>query len=523
MIRWPDAARIPRASAAVALITGIAFLRCLQGDFLDWDDQSNLVHNPYYRGFGWSQLRWMFGLNSVHYYPLTWLSFSLDHALWGLRPWGFHLTNIVLHAANAALFFRLCLRLFEKAGLGPHRIVGAALAALIFSLHPLRVEVVAWITERSLLLSTLFLLAALLAYVERWMTLSLALYAASLGAKASGAPLAAVLLVLDAYLLRHLELPWRRLLAEKLPFAALGAAAAGMTLLAQSRIGAPWPMSQWGFGQRLAVAAYNAAFYLGKSLCPLGLMPLYPMPRSLDPLAPAFLASAALFAAMTWLAWRLRRRAPAFGASWLCYLLFLLPVAGIVQTGPQFAADRYSYLACLGWAALAGGWLSQRFLGPSLLILGAFLLLPLAAATWRQSAVWRNSEIFWTYQAEADPSHAPARNYLGDLRARQGRPASAETLLREAVALDPCYGAALNNLGNLLANTGRLEEAAAQYRRAIVCAPGHAVARHNLGLALRRLGRLAEAERTFEEEMRIVPGAAATRRALEEVQAARRR
>lgn len=374
-----------KKAALIFAATFLVFSRSLGGDFLDWDDRSNLVDNVFYRGFN---LPWIFGLYFVHWYPLTWLSFALDHALWGLHPFGFHLTNVLLHSANAVLFFLVS---------------GSVPAALFFSLHPLRVESVAWITERSDLLSAFFLLACL-----RWN--SAWLYALAALSKATVTPF---------------PLAWKP--ARKPAYFALAAAAAAMAVLAQRKLGALWSMEQLGLMDRLGVYLHNAAFYLVKTVLPFGLSPLYPMPESF----PFPWGAAALTLFISVLAWK----KPQWRQGWLWYLLFLVPVAGLIKTGPQLAADRYSYLACLPLALLVRGKWSWPVLGL------------LAALTWRQQGIWKDSETFWRSMTRDESS---------------------------------CHGPAWNNLGNLLSREGRLAEAEAAYESALRCRPGHPVAVENL-------------------------------------------
>ena len=226
------------------------------GEFLNWDDRVNVVTNAGVHGLGRAQLAWMWsGVILGHYIPLTWMSFGLNYALGGLNPWGYHVLNLVLHGANAAIFYLVARRLLAAARPGggdpdpAALLVGAAFAALLFAVHPLRVESVVWITERKDVLSGLFFLGAVLAYLKsvegpardrRWQVVSLAAFAASLLAKAAGMPLPALLLLLDVYPLgRARVLGWRRVLLEKIPWAVLGLAGA---LTARWK-GAPWKRS----------------------------------------------------------------------------------------------------------------------------------------------------------------------------------------------------------------------------------------------------------------------------------------
>src|SRR5438445_12243910 len=202
----------------IALVTVAAFLPALQSQFVSWDDAENFLDNPHYRGLGWSQLHWMWTTHLGHYIPLTWITLGLDYLLWGMNPVGYHLTSLLLHAANAVVFFFVVRRILTLALPSPsergHALaVSAALAALVFAIHPLRVESVAWATERRDVLSGLFYLSAVLAYLracdreERargWNWGAVALFAGALLSKSMAVNLPVVLMILDVYPLRRL-------------------------------------------------------------------------------------------------------------------------------------------------------------------------------------------------------------------------------------------------------------------------------------------------------------------------------
>ena len=227
----------------IAVLTGAAFFPALENGFVDWDDEKTLLDNPNYRGLGWDQLRWMFTTFYMgHYQPLSWMTFGLDYLLWGIDPFGYHLTNLLLHTANAVLFYFLTLRLLSlpaRAVPGEFALqVAAGFAALVFALHPLRVESVAWVTERRDVLSAFFLLWTILCYLRatagaegdsarwRWLSAAVIVYGLSLLSKAGGITLPVVLLVLDVYPLRRLGVEagkWfgpaaRQVWWEKVPF-----------------------------------------------------------------------------------------------------------------------------------------------------------------------------------------------------------------------------------------------------------------------------------------------------------------
>src|SRR5438128_350460 len=294
----------------VALVTFAAFLPALHNQFVNWDDDKNFLDNPYYRGLGWSQLRWMWTTHLGHYIPLTWMTFGLDYLLWGMNPVGYHLTSLLLHAANAVVFFFVVHRILTQAlpsrsERGHALAVAAGFAALGFAIHPLRVESVAWVTERRDVLSGLFYLSAILIYLracereERgrgWYWAAVGLFVGALLSKSMAVNLPVVLLILDVYPLRRLggtlgwwSAPARRIYVEKIPFVLLAAAASAIAVMAQFSIHAALPLAQLGVPGRLAVSAYGLSFYLGKMIMPVNLSPLYELPRTVSPLADALL------------------------------------------------------------------------------------------------------------------------------------------------------------------------------------------------------------------------------------------
>ncbi len=261
--------------ALVVLVTLSVFFPALQAGFIDWDEDPLLIKNFSYRGLGLTQLRWMFTTTRMgHYMPLTWISYGWDFVFWGMKPFGYHLTNLLVHCASAAVLFLIALRLLEAArhGAATERsrwlTVGALTAALLWAVHPLRVESVAWVTERRDVLSGFFFLLAVLAYLgycgqeprgsgrRTLYFLSLGCFTLGLLSKGMAATLPAVLLLLDVYPLRRVS-DWpsaRRVLAEKIPFAVLALAAVVVGLWAVLRGGGMTSVSQLGWGERIAIS-----------------------------------------------------------------------------------------------------------------------------------------------------------------------------------------------------------------------------------------------------------------------------
>jgi protein O-mannosyl-transferase len=440
---------------AVIALTLVAFLPVLDNGFIpNWDDRTNFLDNPYYRGLGAAQLRWMFTtFHAGHYIPLTWLSLGLDYLLWGLNPAGYHLSSLLLHAATALAFYFLALRLL-RAALPPATSSaalrwGAAVAALVFAVHPLRVESVASATERRDVLSGLFYVLALLCYVKaatasaetaparlepRWYALALASFAAALLSKSIVVTLPVTLLVLDVYPLRRLggTAGWRapRPWLDKLPFFALSAITAIVAFEALLPLGNTKSLQDMPVMLRLLVSAYGLLFYLQKTVLPLDLSPLYPLSFQVTWLQFGVLIGGAC------LAWACRRRVPALTAAAIVYVVTVAPVIGIFQNGPQAAADRYTYLPCLGWAALAGGavahWWPRRAI---VMPVVAAWLVTLAFLTWQQTSLWKDPVSLWSQAAAVTPTMRAAHFKIAQAHAQAGRIAEAIAAYREAIRL----------------------------------------------------------------------------------------
>jgi protein O-mannosyl-transferase len=592
--------RLPRVlPLLVGLLAFVAFLPALDGGFVDWDDDRNFQWNPAYRGLGLRELQWMFTATWMgHYIPLTWLSLGLNYALGGMEPWGYHLGNLLLHAANTALLFFVARRLLAVAAISPvpHGntpgegrddrtrreeggvavALGAAVAALLWALHPLRVESVAWVTERRDVLCAFFYLLAVLAYLrgvtrERtlsggWLAASLVAFAAALGSKAIAMTLPVTLLVLDVYPLRRLRLGGPALVREKMGHFALGAVGAAVASWAVTR-GAGWTSyDAYGLEARLAMTGYSFWFYPWKLIWPAGLSPLYELPARVRPLDAEFLWPTIGVVTVTAVLLLGRRRLPGALAAWLQSIIVLAPVSGIAHAGHQLAHDRYSYLSGLGFAVLAGaaatwlgrqrarGRLSRWVLGTAVTAM-VLVLAGLGAGSWVQSRIWRDSESLWRSavtahpmcalcrqklgnvllaaglhrEAEAElaraialrPERATAHNSLGALYVDQGRLGEAETEFLEAIRLMPQYGEATANLGALYARQRRYAEAITVLRRAILLSPQLGTARGNLafaldnaGIDLAREGKPAEAVALFREATELLPTEAAFWRSL---------
>jgi hypothetical protein len=474
----------------VVAITFAVFVPAVQNDFVNWDDPEVVLWNQAAHGLRPSNLAYAFTTTWFrHYHPLTWLSYGLDYTLWGLDPFGYHLTNVLLHALLAGAVFLLGRRLLQAARResGLTIDLAAAVTAVAFALHPLRVEVVAWVTARRDVLSGLFFFATLLVYVRavaaleagrrpayrRRLVLALGMYVAALLSKAIVMTLPAVLVILDWYPLRR-RLGDRSVWIEKLPFAVLGGAGA---------VTAVWAVTAEEFttagpGQRLAMAAYSIAFYIRKTVVPTGLSVMYELPQPLDPLEPRFVASAALTIAVTGAAIILRRRAPWLAAAWAYYVVTLLPVSGLTHAGHQLVYLRYSYLPGAAWALLIGAvvaaavaaWRAARL--RTAVFAAVCVAIVFGVAGWAQLArwqvrTWRDPETLWKAALAVDPSCALCHHKLGTSLMLMRRPEEGEIELRRALALRPTYALAAWNLASALRERGIARYKAQDYAAAV--------------------------------------------------------
>lgn len=528
----------------VFMATLLVFSPSLDNGFVSWDDNKTLLDNVHYRGLGWPHLGWMFSTFYLgNYRPLTWMTLGLDYILWGIEPLGYHLTNLFLHAVNAVLFYFIAERLLALAfsiSNKPHRLslrAAAAFSALVFSIHPLRVEAVVWLSARNHLLAGLFYLGTILCYLRAaaydgtgreywyWLIAAIVLYGFSLLSQPSGLTLPFVLLVLDVYPLRRLggsrgkwfgpgvRWVWR----EKMPFLFLALGGVLLAVLAKQGVGAMQPLARYGFLPRVWQASFGLFFYLWKTIIPLNLSPLYETPAYIDPLALSFIASGAFVLALTAMLIIFRRHWPAGLGVWLWYAALLAPFLGFAQSGPQFVADRYSYLASLGFSLLAGAGIfslwrlgkagqdNQAYIfGSAAFCFG--ILVGLAFLTIEQTGIWHDSERLWGQALRVDPSSSIAHNNMGNVRALQGKTLEAIAHYRRALEIDPNYAEAHFDLATALSSVGQLESAVQQFHAGLRLDPRNAQARYYLGRAYARRGEIEKAIDEFRQSLSLDPG-----------------
>ncbi|MEN6459308.1 MAG: tetratricopeptide repeat protein [Thermoguttaceae bacterium] len=504
----------------LALAIALVFGQTVRYDFINLDDDVCITGNPQITGgLSWQAVGWAF----THRYfgnwdPMTWISHMADWQLYGPNAGGHHLTNVLLHAATAVLLFVL-LRQMTGA------VWSSALAAALFALHPLRVESVAWVTERKDVLSGLFCMLTLLAYWDyvrrpfsmvRYLTV-LVLFALGLMAKPMLVTLPCVLLLLDVWPLGRMKPQWRvvlRLTVEKVPLLALVAGCCAITVWAEGvRLHEYLPV-RWQLGN--ALLSYVA--YLRQCFYPIDLSPLG-LRRGLEISNWAIAGAGLVLASVTAVAAALAKRRPYLLVGWLWYLGMLFPVIGLVPFGTQAPADRFTYLPQIGlWIALVWAiadlcraWPRLRVaVAPGAMCLVAMLMV----LSWRQTAYWRDSVTLWSRTVACTPANHRAHNILGNALVERAVAEQAVDLhemdraiaeYREAIRIKPGYAEAYYGLGAALATAGRPGEAAAEFRRAIALQSNYAIAENDLGNLLAQAGQLDEAMTHCRKAVEIEP------------------
>ena len=519
---------LPIASAAfsgralwvsIALIAAnlIIYAPVRHHDFVRWDDPQYVSENPYVgKGLSWSGLSWALTTgHAANWHPLTWLSHMLDVQLFGLDAGPHHLVSVLLHIANALLLFAFL-----------HSATGAlgrsSFVAGLFALHPLHVESVAWVAERKDVLSTLFLLLTLCAYVlyvrepqlVRYLAVLL-LFALGLMAKPMVVTLPFVLLLLDYWPLARVapgdnRSVWLRLVREKLPLFALAAATSIVTLVVQRQEGAVAALDALPPVSRAENAVVSYFAYIAHMLWPTRLAVLYPLTPSLPGWQVAGSVLGLIAVSIAVIAARSRRY---LTVGWLWYLGTLVPVIGLIQVGEQSMADRYTYVPLIGLFLIAAWGIpellgAQPFRRIALPAAAALVLGACVVAARVQVGYWRNNFTLWEHAAQVTSGNYIAHNNLGVGLANQGKSDEAVFHFSEAARIKPNYPEAHNNLGLALASQGNTGAAISHYSEAVRIRPGYAVARDNLAKALWSQGRFDEAIAQYSEVVRIKPDSA---------------
>lgn len=494
----------------------LVFGQTIRHEFINYDDNMYIYENRFVQaGLTWRGLGRAFTFAEIgHWHPVTWISHMTDVWLFGGRPAGHHLINVLLHATGAGLLF---LALKELTG----AFWRSAFVAAVFAVHPLRVESVAWIAERKDVLSGAFFMAVLLVYARyarqptrgRYLFLLL-LFALGLMAKGMLVTLPFVLLLLDYWPLGRLKAPGKngegisfsRLVMEKVPLFVLSAGSILATMLSPEKIA---PAFQEPFLERLQSAVVSYVIYVKQLFYPADLVlpafnPMGGFSAAVVGWAAAFLGAISVATIVC------RRTQPWLFVGWFWFVGMMAPVIGLVQISYYARADRYTYLPHIGltlmvtWGAveLLRRVPRHRAIGTAaaLVILGALLLASRAHA-----AHWRNSETLWRYVLRVDPRNYIAHNNFALALDKSGRPQEAVLHFERALAIQPQHAESHNNFANTLASLGRLEDAIRHYREALRLAPDLPQVHQNLGTALAENGQAREAIAHFERALAITP------------------
>jgi Tfp pilus assembly protein PilF len=514
----PGPAGSPRAVWTVCLLLALAvwivFGQTLGHEFIIYDDSIYVYENPTVtQGLTLHGAVWAFThVYHIVWFPVTTLSHMLDWQFYGDHPAGHHFTNVLLHTVVVILLF-LVLR--EMTG----ALWRCAFVAAVFAIHPLRVESVAWVAERKDVLSGLFFMLTLWAYVRYtqwskvqgpkskvWYGVAMGVFALGLMSKTMLVTLPLVLLLLDFWPLRRVA-GVRRLLLEKVPFAVLAVAAGVVTLVAQSvKFQQVEKLSlAWRAGD--AMLAY--VDYIQHLLWPANLTMLYAHPGLRLPALGVALATAALLI-ITADVVAVRRKLPYLLVGWLWYLGMLVPVIGLMQAGDQARADRYTYLPQIGLAIMLA-WGAADLFGNGRykrVVLGsaaAVIIAALMAAAYVQTGYWKDDISLWTHTLACTPNNVVARNQLGSALKARGQLDGAIHQYTLAIQSSPKYATSHVNLGLACMAQGRLDDAMQQFQTALELDPNYVDAQNNLGLVLAAKGKFPEAVRHYQQALQSDP------------------
>jgi tetratricopeptide (TPR) repeat protein len=570
-----------------AIVAFGVYFPALQNGFVQWDDDAYVYENPHIRSFGPAFIKWAFSsFYASNWHPLTWISHALDYLVWGLNPMGHHLTNNILHAINTFIVVLLVMRLLARVqadrpaspvkdenpdsvrrkGETPPRqkkkrsgksssahnsplpplslrggaegggvisdksiLITAATTGLLFGLHPIHVESVAWVSERKDLLCAAFFLLSIMVYM-RYITplsrsrgsyvLSLVFFSLALMSKPMAVSLPFVLLILDWYPFERIKSvrTFMSAVVEKLPFFALTLVSSVLTVMAQKSGGAILSVEEIPLSIRVLTSAKSLVGYLWKMIMPLNLVPFYPYPKDVSFFSAGYLFAVILVAGITILAFIAVKKQKLWLSVWSYYVITLIPVLGIIQVGSQAMADRYAYLPGIGLfflIGLAAAWAyrkinmstKQRF---SINLFGfaavIFLLISMSYMTIRQEGIWKNSMALWNYVIDKEPRTYFAYNNRGINLYAMGRIDEAVEDYRRAIALYPMYSKGHYNLGLAYYEKGFPDLAIEEYQTSLRQDPRNINAHLNLGVAYAKKGLTDKAQKEYQIVEKSDPG-----------------
>jgi tetratricopeptide (TPR) repeat protein len=519
-------------SLVLIVATLFVFWQVRNHQFVNLDDGHYIVDNPYVRrGLTLKSVIWAFTTTyASNWHPLTWLSHMVDCGLFGLRPGGHHVTNVLFHIASTLLLFLVLKRMTGD-------LWKSGFVSALFALHPLHVESVAWAAERKDVLSTFFWMLTMWTYVgyverpgfNRYLVVLLS-FILGLLSKPMLVTLPFVMLLLDYWPLGRLQFgtssgdrnssthisldcrdqssPVLQLVLEKVPFFVLSAVSSFVTFFAQKSGGAVQPLEFFPLVTRIVNSLVSYVGYIWKMIWPRHLALLYPYPNRF-PIWEVVGASLVLVC-ISVLATRAARGRPYLLVGWLWYLGTLVPVIGLVQVGMQAMADRYTYVPLIGlfimvaWGSsdILKGWRYRRvvFAAAASLVVSVLMIV-----AWVQVRYWENSMALSKHAVEVTVNNYHMHNNLGVALAHQGKMREAMAQYTEALRIHPGLAHVKNNIGSILFREGKIQEAIDYYTEALKIDPNYADAHSNFGVALVREGKIQEAIAHYKEALRIKP------------------
>jgi len=499
---------------ALILSTLLVFWQVRNFDFINYDDKAYIYENPHVlNGLTGNGVVWAFTTNySANWHPLTWLSHMLDCELFGKNPCPMHLVNVAFHMANTLLLFIIFNRMTKC-------IWPSAFVAALFAIHPMHVESVAWIAERKDVLSTLFWLLTMLAYVRyvgkpsigRYV-IAIIFFALGLMSKPMLVTLPFILLLIDYWPLnRFLNSKFSILnsFIEKLPFLILSGISCVITFLVQRSGGAVKGIDELFLKDRIANACLSYARYTGKLFVPRNLAVFYPFDANRFPYWQIVLC-ALLLLSISVLVIYFGRKHRYLLVGWFWFVGTLVPVIGLVQVGAQAYADRYTYIPYIGlfimlaWGLpeLLSGW---RFRNIFFGMAAPITLIALGIGAYRYTSVWNNSTTLFSHAIEVTNNNSLAHNNLGSFYLDNKRYQDAMESLKQAISINPGLTEAYANLGIAYEKLGRWQDAIENYKQAIRIRPDWAEAHCRLGAAYGKIGSFQDALEIYMQAVRIEP------------------
>jgi len=497
---WLQAALLP-------LVTLLVYIPAMQAGFV-WDDDTTLLENIVFEKNGLYRA-WL-TTEFVSYWPITWTSYWLEHELWGFRPTGYHVVNVLVHATSSLLLWRVLLRL---------NIPGAWFVALVFAVHPVNVASVAWITQRKNVLSMLFYLTTLLCYLRfgstknaRWYWMAVVAFGFSMLSKGSSATLPVVLLLMAWWQRGCIS---RRDVLRSVPFFLVTALMSATEIWFQAnRAIREDIIRDAGFFERLAASGWIVWFYLHKALLPINLAFVYPLWK-VDPYNWLSYVPGVMLVVMLGVCWRSRNewgRPPLFALSY--FVVTLAPILGFVDIyymRYSLVADQYQYLSIIGVLTLAVGGLmrtANRLAADNRLPItcaAALIVVLLGTLSWQQAATYKDEETLWADTLRKNPQSMLALVSRGVVYSKQGRREIALQYYFRAMELHPHVPLIPFKIAEEFRTQNRFDEALRYYRQALSQAPGYWEVHSGLATLLAELDRLDEAIEHMQQAVAARP------------------